>query len=148
MAKNKLSTDSELFHGTSFGDVMRDIYDNSKKRHKQIDTLVDQLKKLINNVSDATMIVPLIKEYLDVGVKNDDLLVKLAAVFQRHESAINKIKRDVSTGTLDDKDMDSLLKMSEDSLLQEVQQLLGAKDEDVNELVKRVNQTAKDLGKK
>jgi len=73
----------ELFKGTSFSDLMKDIYHNSKKKERQINTLIQELQPLIKNIGDATVIVPLIKEYLDVSVKNDEHLVKLAAVVQR-----------------------------------------------------------------
>jgi len=73
----------ELFKGTSFSDLMKDIYHNSKKKDRQINTLIQELQPLIKNIGDATVIVPLIKEYLDVSVKNDEHLVKLAAVVQR-----------------------------------------------------------------
>ena len=73
----------ELFKGTSFSDLMKDIYQNSKKKDRQINTLIHELQPLIKNIGDATIIVPLIKEYLDVSVKNDEHLVKLAAVVQR-----------------------------------------------------------------
>jgi len=73
----------ELFKGTTFSDLMKDIYHNSKKKDRQINTLIQELQPLIKNISDATIIVPLIKEYLDVSVKNDEALVKLAAVVQR-----------------------------------------------------------------
>jgi hypothetical protein len=32
---------------------------------------------------DASVVVPLIKEYLEISVKNDDALIKLAAIVQR-----------------------------------------------------------------
>jgi hypothetical protein len=73
----------EIFKGTSFSDLMKDIYHNSKKKDRQITTLIQELQPLIKNLGDATVIVPLIKEYLDVSVKNDEHLVKLAAVVQR-----------------------------------------------------------------
>jgi hypothetical protein len=73
----------ELFKGTTFSDLMKDIYHNSKKKDRQINTLIQELQPLIKNLGDATVIVPLIKEYLDVSVKNDEHLVKLAAVVQR-----------------------------------------------------------------
>jgi len=45
---------------------------------------------MIKNVGDATVMVPLIKDYLEVSVKNDDALVKLAAIVQRLVSASAK----------------------------------------------------------
>lgn len=85
-----MSSEFELFNGTTFSDLMRDVYHNSKKKSRQIDTLISELQPLIKNVSDATVIVPLIKDYLEVSVKNDDALVKLAAIVQRLVSATGK----------------------------------------------------------
>jgi len=85
-----MSNDFELFKGTSFADLMRDVYHNSKKKSRQIDSLIQELQPLIKNVGDATVIVPLIKDYLEVSVKNDDALVKLASIVQRLVSASSR----------------------------------------------------------
>ena len=85
-----MSTEFELFKGTNFSDLMKDIYHNSKKKSRQIDTLIKSLEPMIKNTGDATVIVPMIKDYLEVSVKNDDALVKLAAVVQRLVTAANK----------------------------------------------------------
>lgn len=85
-----MSNEFELFNGTNFSDLMRDIYHNSKKKGRQIDSLIKELQPLIKNTGDATVIVPMIKDYLEVSVKNDDALVKLAAVVQRLVTAASK----------------------------------------------------------
>ncbi len=85
-----MSTEYELFKGTNFSDLMRDIYHNSKKKSRQIDLLIKNLEPMIKNTGDATVVVPMIKDYLEVSVKNDDALVKLAAVVQRIVTASNK----------------------------------------------------------
>ena len=78
-----MNTEFELFHGTNFSDLMRDIYHNSKKKSRQIDGLIKELQPLIKNSGDASVLVPMIKDYLEVSVKNDEHLVKLAGVIQR-----------------------------------------------------------------
>lgn len=75
--------DIEIFKGKKFSDLMKDVYSNSTKKDRQINMLIGELKPLIKNVGDATIIVPLIKDYLEISVKNDEHLVKLAAVVQR-----------------------------------------------------------------
>ena len=85
-----MSQEFELFKGTNFSDLMRDVYHNSKKKSRQIDTLIKNLEPMIKNIGDAAVIVPMIKDYLEVSVKNDDALVKLAAVVQRLVSANSK----------------------------------------------------------
>ena len=84
--------DIEIFKGKSFSDLMKDIYSNSSKKDRQINLLIGELRPLIKNVGDGTVIVPLIKEYLEVGVKNDEHLVKLAAVVQRLVSTSNRVQ--------------------------------------------------------
>lgn len=78
-----MDKDSELFKGKSFSDIMSDIYSNQKKKDRQIKLLIAQLEPMVKNLNDASVVVPLIKEYLDISVKNDDALIKLAAIVQR-----------------------------------------------------------------
>jgi len=75
--------DKIVFGKKSFSNLLEEIYENQKKKDKQISTLIAELKPLINEIGDATLIVPLIKEYMEIGTKNDDLLIKMAALAQR-----------------------------------------------------------------
>jgi len=78
-----MDKDTEIFKGKSFSDIAKDLYSASKKKESQINLLISELKPLMTNIGDATIIVPLIKDYLEVSVKNDDQLAKLLAVVQR-----------------------------------------------------------------
>jgi hypothetical protein len=78
-----MDKDTELFKGKTFSDIMSDVYHNSKKKDRQLKLLIAQLEPLVKNINDATVVVPLIKEYMEVSVKNDDQIVKLAAIIQR-----------------------------------------------------------------
>lgn len=120
----------ELFKGKSFSSLMKDVYDNSKKKDRQINLLIAELRPLIKNVGDATLIVPLIKEYLEVSVKNDDHLVKLAAVVQRLISTNNKLQAETGSGWL----------LSED----EKQQLLSELDS-ISESTEEINKKVIEL---
>ena len=73
----------EIYKGKNFSSLCKDIVKNSENKKDQIDILISELRTLIKTVNDAVIIVPLIKEYYDVGVKNDEQLIKLAAVVQR-----------------------------------------------------------------
>jgi len=109
-----MSTEFELFKGTTFSDLMKDIYHNSKRKSRQIEGLIKELQPMINNVGDATVIVPMIKDYLEVSVKNDDALVKLAAVVQR---LVAGNKRDEEGSLLlTDEERDQLLKTAEEEI--------------------------------
>jgi hypothetical protein len=78
-----MNEDDIIFDNVSFSDLMKDIYVTTKEKEKKINRLIDQLEPMINNISDATIAVPLIKDYLDISVKNDDHLLKMASVLQR-----------------------------------------------------------------
>jgi len=78
-----MDKDTEIFKGKSFSDIAKDLYGASKKKESQINLLISELKPFVQNIGDATIIVPLIKDYLEVSVKNDDQLAKLLAVVQR-----------------------------------------------------------------
>lgn len=77
----------ELFEGKSYSDLMKEIYDNSVEKRGQIKELIGSLTPLVEGIGDATLLVPLIKEYLEIGVKNDEQLIKLAQLVQRIESS-------------------------------------------------------------
>lgn len=72
-----------IFKDKKFSSLIEEIYQNQKKKEKQIAGLITELKPLVKEIGDATLIVPLIKDYLEIGVKNDDQLVKLATIIQR-----------------------------------------------------------------
>ena len=75
--------DKIVFGNKKLSDILEEIYGNSKTKEKQISTLITELRPLVRDIGDATLIVPLIKEYLEIGVKNDEQLIKLAAIIQR-----------------------------------------------------------------
>jgi len=82
--------DIEIYKGKSFSALCKEIVVNQNEKKDQLDILVSELRTLIKTVNDAMIIVPLIKDYMDVGVKNDEQLVKLAAVIQRILSKQNE----------------------------------------------------------
>ena len=75
--------ESKVFGDKKFSDILSEIYDNQKKKEKQIHGLISELKPLISDIGDATLIVPLIKDYMEIGVKNDEQLIKMATIVQR-----------------------------------------------------------------
>ena len=75
--------DNIIFKNKKFSDILSEIYDNQKKKEAQITGLISELKPLISDIGDATLIVPLIKEYMEIGVRNDEQLIKMATIIQR-----------------------------------------------------------------
>ena len=89
------SLDNIVFKKKKFSDILSEIYDNQKKKETQISGLISELKPLINDIGDATLIVPLIKEYMEIGVRNDEQLIKMATIVQR---ALNNSSGEESMG--------------------------------------------------
>jgi hypothetical protein len=136
-----MDKNDELFKGTSFADLMSDVYHNSKKKDRQINQLIAQLSPLIKNASDATVIVPLIKEYLDVAVKNDDHLVKLTAIVQRYISTKQTIAN--VDGALSEEEKQYLLKVAESTMTTELEDeidRMSAEDSALDQRVADVKQ--------
>ena len=78
-----MKSKDEIFEGKSFQDLTKDIYKNTTDRKKQIDLLISEIHGFITTIDDVVLVAPIIKEYMDVAVKNDEHLVKLAGVIQR-----------------------------------------------------------------
>jgi 2',3'-cyclic-nucleotide 2'-phosphodiesterase (5'-nucleotidase family) len=91
--------DQIIFKNKSFGNVLEEIYENQKKKDKQVSALINELKPMIEEIGDATLIVPLIKEYMEIGVKNDEMLVNMAALAQR---AMNSASGENALGISDE----------------------------------------------
>ena len=85
-----MSIDYEIFVGKSLSSLFKDIYENTEYNRKQLDVLTRELVQFIKDGDTAIQIVPMIKEYLEINVKNDDQLVKMAGIVQRLISAENK----------------------------------------------------------
>ena len=75
--------DSVIFGDKKFSDILEEIYNNQKRKEAQVTALISELKPLVQEIGDATLIVPLIKEYMEIGVKNDEQLIKMATIIQR-----------------------------------------------------------------
>ena len=140
-----MDVNDHLFKDKSFSDLMSDVYHNSKKKDRQINQLISQLQPLIRTASDATIIVPLIKEYLDVAVKNDDHLVKLTAIVQRYISTQQTITGENSLLSEDEKTQ--LLKIAEDEFEEELTDAIDKIQNEDKELQEKINNVKESLEK-
>lgn len=82
-----MDIDLELYDGKSFKDLCKDIVSNQSNRKEQIEILISDLRPMIKTMNDALQVVPLIKQYIDAGIQNDEALIKLAQLCQRILSA-------------------------------------------------------------
>ena len=112
-----MSDNNEIFKGKTFQDLTKDIYENTTNKKKQIDLLISEIHGFIQTIDDVIMVAPIIKEYMEVSVKNDEHLVKLAGVLQR-----------IISKSQGDGDESMLLSESEK------EELMGTLQETVNDL--------------
>jgi len=85
-----MAFDTEIFDGKTLADLFSDIYKNTDKKREQINQFVASFVKLIKTPEDAAVLGPVIKDFLDVNVKNDEHLVRLAQIAQRLVMVSNK----------------------------------------------------------
>ena len=108
-----MANDYELFEGKSLSSLFKDIYDNSKHNKTQLETLVGEVAGFIKDGDMAVQLIPMIKEYLEINVKNDEQLVKLAAIVQRIIAPEGKASSETEFG-LSDREKEQLLKSIDD----------------------------------
>ena len=100
-----------LFDDKTFSDLLKEIHNNQTKKSKQLASLIAELRPLVQSLGDATVIVPLIKEYLEISVKNDDQLIKMAAIVQRLSTSSSTSG---DGGLLTDTEMEQLQDLAEE----------------------------------
>ena len=111
-----MSQDYELFEGKSLSSLFKDIYDNSQENRRQLEVLTKEIVQFIKDGNTAVQIVPMIKEYLEINVKNDDQLVKMAGIVQRLIAAEQKGGSEDEYG-LSDKEKQQLLSGIEETVM-------------------------------
>jgi hypothetical protein len=108
-----MAIDYEVFEGKTLSDVFKNIYDNSKRNKEQLEVLMKEVVGFIKDGDTAVQIIPMLKEYLEINVKNDELLVKLATIVQRMATADGKGDSEEEYG-LSEREKEQLLKDIED----------------------------------
>ena len=103
-----MAIDFEVFEGKSLSDIFKDIYDNSNKNKQQLEVLMKEVVGFIKDGDTAVQIIPMLKEYLEINVKNDEQLVKLATIVQRMATAKANTNSDDEFG-ISDKEKEQLL---------------------------------------
>ena len=100
-----------IFDDKSFSDLLKEIHKNQSKKSKQLANLIAELRPLITSLGDATVVVPLIKEYMEISVKNDDQLIKMAAIVQRLSTGTSNTG---DGGLLTEEEMEQLQQVAEE----------------------------------
>ena len=120
-----MAIDFEIFEGKTLSDVYKDIYDNSKNNKKQLEVLMKEVVGFIKDGDTAVQIIPMLKEYLEINVKNDEQLVKLATIVQRITAAERRVSDSGDEFGLSEAEKKQLM----DAIESDVQELQIKKDE-------------------
>ena len=107
-----MEKDFKIFDGKNFSDLSQEIYENNKLKKTQIDLLIQEVHGYIQGIEDIAIVGPIIKELMDVGIKNDDNLVKLATIYQRIMS--KQPIDDSDVGLLSEEEKEQLMATLED----------------------------------
>ena len=110
-----MAIDYEIFDGKSLSSLFKDIYDNTEYNKKQLDVLTKELVQFIKDGDTAVQIVPMIKEYLEINVRNDDQLVKMAGIVQRLISSEQRASSEDEFG-LSEEEKNQLMNNLEDAV--------------------------------
>lgn len=111
-----MSTNFELFPGKNLSGLFKNIYDNQQNKKQKISELIAEMKKVIRHSGDMAVIGPIIKDLVDTSVRNDESLLKMAAIAQRMVASKEKVDGD--TGFLSDKEKEQLLQQLEDTAIE------------------------------
>lgn len=117
----------KIFGNTSLSDLMNEVHVNARIKNRKIDDMIDSISGKIKTINDAIVIAPIIKEYLDVAIKNDQHLLKLADIVNKviaTESKMNSSSGgDVPEFELSDEEKQQLI-AEMDQALEEAQETL------------------------
>ena len=120
-----MAKDYEIFEGKTLSDVFKDIYDNSKTNKTQLEVLMKEVVGFIKDGDTAVQIIPMLKEYLEINVKNDEQLVKLATIVQRITAAEKRVSNSGDEFGLSEAEKEQLMNAIES----DVQELQTKQDE-------------------
>jgi hypothetical protein len=135
-----MSTEFELFPGKSLGGLFKDIYDNQQTKKLRISELIAEMKKSVRHAGDMAVIGPIIRDMVDSSIKNDDALIKMAAIAQRIIGSQHKAEGDSGFLTVEEKNQ--LLKDLEQTAKEVVDEQELKVDEltfEVEELKQKIN---------
>jgi hypothetical protein len=136
-----MNTDFELFPGKNLSGLFKDIYENQQTKKLRISELIAEMKKLIRHSGDMAVMGPIIRDLIDSSIKNDDSLVKMAAIVQRIIGASQKAEGDA--GFLSNEEKEQLLKELEET----VHEVADEQDIRVDELTNEIEELKQKVGK-
>jgi hypothetical protein len=101
-----MDLDKEIFRGKKISDLAKEAYETHKDKSAMIQMEIDRLSNMISTPGEAIVLVPEIKNLIDTGLKNDEVLIKLLQTFQK--LALAEQSAASTEGGLSQKDIEQL----------------------------------------
>jgi hypothetical protein len=105
--KNPMELEKEIFPGKTLAQLVEEVYNKHKSQDSTIKSEILRLADMIDGPGDAIVLMPMIKGLLDSSLKNDEVLMKILAAFQKSADAKDKSVED--GGLLSEKDIEQLM---------------------------------------
>lgn len=75
--------EQNIFKDKNLSDILEDIYTTSVAKRIKIDGFIGKMQSLVKDAADAQALMPIMKDLLDVSVKNDELIIKMLSAVQK-----------------------------------------------------------------
>ena len=101
----------EVYKGKKFSSVCRDIVSNTERRRVFIEEQLKRLTPMITTLGEAMAVYPLMTDLINASTKNDEQLVKFAAII---EKVVNRAEANGESpdSLLSDADIQELMEIS------------------------------------
>lgn len=119
--------DFEVCDGKTFRDLCAEVINRSTSKKDQLDTLFSDIRGHIKSPNDAQAFFPRLKELLEVGIKNDEQIIKLTAILQKLQSTQIETSGG-ETGILTAEEKEQLLQNSVKDQLNDIKNAVDKRD--------------------
>ena len=121
----------EVFEGKTFQDILKEIHTQSVKKRDSIEKLMETIANMVKTPNEAAILIPSIRDLIDIGIKNDEHLVKIATIVQRLMTADGASNVGAQGEWV-------LSQADRDKLLKEAKEFTADPDEDIEEVSNKI----------
>lgn len=133
MINNNFQDDKKqvLFDGFTIQDLYKQIVTNTRQNRYQIKSMLKSLQQSIQNTMDLQIFIAQIQKFMNVLVKNDQMLLKLANVVTKVTTQRQKLLQQSGQNTLTQSQKKFIMQQAKKQLDQIVKFDTNIKDIDI-----------------
>ncbi len=102
-----MELEKEIFEGKTISNLVKEVYEKKKENDEIVRDKIEILSNFVNTPGDAIVVMPLIKDMLESGIKNDEVFMKILNLFKQ-PAQVAKSDKEEDTGLLSEKDIQQL----------------------------------------